>query len=196
MDTITMWATMSSLGADARYERPLHTTSQPVDVANGTNVPEVAHTRTVIQSFDIAKIRKDSEDAIIKDEILNKFNKNTAEHRVDVRTVDLSTVFAGEITRQDVERAMDSHLVKSWLKAKNSNELLKDVEKSHLPGEKLLDNSQILTEKGEPMVFYYGTNRAFDEFDLSKSAGMGKYNFLEKNLELSKLFTNFAAELS
>lgn len=50
---------MSSLGADARLlERPLHTTSQPVDVANGTNVSEVANTRTVIQSFDAAKIRR------------------------------------------------------------------------------------------------------------------------------------------
>ena len=49
---------MSSLGADARYKRPLHITSQPVDVANGTDVPEVANTRTVIQSFDGAKVIK------------------------------------------------------------------------------------------------------------------------------------------
>lgn len=61
MDTITMWATVSSLGADARYKRPLHITSRPVDVANGTDVPEVANTRTVIQSFDIAKIQQNSE---------------------------------------------------------------------------------------------------------------------------------------
>lgn len=58
MDTITMWATVSSLGADARYKRPLHITSQPVYVANGTDVPEVANTRTVIQSFDGAKLLK------------------------------------------------------------------------------------------------------------------------------------------
>lgn len=58
MDTITMWATVSSLGADARYKRPLHITSQPVDVTNGTDVPEVANTRTVIQSFDGAKLLK------------------------------------------------------------------------------------------------------------------------------------------
>ena len=48
MDTITMWAEMSSRGADARSgERPLHTTSE-----------------TVIPSFDAAKIRKDAETAI------------------------------------------------------------------------------------------------------------------------------------
>lgn len=35
--------------------------------------------------------------------------------------------------------------------------LLKDVEKSHRPGEKLLVNSQILTEDGKPMVVYHGT---------------------------------------
>lgn len=61
MDTITMWATVSSLGADARYKRPLHITSRPVDVANGTDVPEVANTRTVIQSFDGAKVQRNSE---------------------------------------------------------------------------------------------------------------------------------------
>ena len=88
MDTITMWATVSSLGADARYMRPLHNTSQPVDVANGADAPEVANTRTVIQSFDIAKIRKDSEEAIIRDEYLKKFNKNVSEHRVTGFSVD------------------------------------------------------------------------------------------------------------
>ena len=52
MDTITMWATLSSRGADARSnERPLHTTSE-----------------TVISSFDAAKIRRDAERAIENDE--------------------------------------------------------------------------------------------------------------------------------
>lgn len=42
-------------------------------------------------------------------------------HQADEHS--LSTVLAGDITRQDVERAMDSKLVKSWLKAKNSNDV-------------------------------------------------------------------------
>ena len=52
MDTITMWADLSSRGADARSsKRPLHTTSE-----------------AVISSFDAAKIRKDAETAIENDE--------------------------------------------------------------------------------------------------------------------------------
>ena len=49
-------------------------------------------------------------------------SNNIYEHRVVESSAELSTVLAGEITRKDVERAMDSHLVKSWLKAKNSND--------------------------------------------------------------------------
>ena len=68
MDTITMWANLSSLGADARSgERPLHTTSQPTNVAQSANA-QATNVRTVIQSFDAAKIRKDAETAIKNDE--------------------------------------------------------------------------------------------------------------------------------
>ena len=65
METINMWADMSFGGADARSkERPLHSTSQPVNVdTNGTS-PNGANTRTVISDIDAAKIRKDTELAI------------------------------------------------------------------------------------------------------------------------------------
>ena len=67
MDTITMWATLSSEGADARSnERPLQSTSQPANVAKTTNVS--ANARTAISGIDAAKIRKDSEMAIKNDE--------------------------------------------------------------------------------------------------------------------------------
>ena len=54
--------------------------------------------------------------------VLQQQNAALREQRVVESSAELSTVLAGEITRQDVERAMDSHLVKSWLKAKNSND--------------------------------------------------------------------------
>ena len=58
MDTITMWATMSSRVIDARSnERPLSSTSQPADVDSGIYVPK-ANARTVITSFDVAMIKK------------------------------------------------------------------------------------------------------------------------------------------
>ena len=53
-----MWATMSSRVIDARSnERPLSSTSQPADVDSGIYVPK-ANARTVITSFDVAKIKK------------------------------------------------------------------------------------------------------------------------------------------
>ena len=54
--------------------------------------------------------------------VLQQQNASLREHRVVESSAELSTVLTGEITRKDVERAMDSHLVKSWLKAKNSND--------------------------------------------------------------------------
>ena len=98
-----------------------------------------------------------------------------------------------EVLKEDIKenRAMAGHTEAAVTASRFSNssisaaKLLKDVEKSHLPGEKLLDNSQILTEKGEPMVFYHGTNVGFDEFDLSKSAGMAMFTSSE---ELAKTF--------
>ena len=54
--------------------------------------------------------------------VLQQQNASLREQRVVESSVELSTVLAGEITRHDVERAMDSRLVKSWLKAKNSND--------------------------------------------------------------------------
>ena len=69
MDTITMWATLSSRVIDARSnERPLSSTSQPADVAKRAVAPEKTNARTVITSFDAAKIRKDAETAIKNDE--------------------------------------------------------------------------------------------------------------------------------
>ena len=63
-----MWATLSSEGADARYnKRPLHLTSQPADVAKETVASEETNARTVISDIDTAKIRKDSETAIRND---------------------------------------------------------------------------------------------------------------------------------
>lgn len=69
MDTITMWATLSSRVIDARSnERPLSSTSQPADVVKRAVAPEKTNARTVITSFDAAKIRKDAETAIKNDE--------------------------------------------------------------------------------------------------------------------------------
>ena len=57
MDVITMWATLSSRVADARSnERPLHSTSQPANVAQRNRVPEETDARTVITSFNIANV--------------------------------------------------------------------------------------------------------------------------------------------
>ena len=68
MDTITMWATLSSEGADARSnKRPLQSTSQPAQVALKPTSQE-APARTVISGIDAAKIRKDAETAIKNDE--------------------------------------------------------------------------------------------------------------------------------
>ena len=68
MDTINMWANKSSRVADARFsERPLHSTSKPANNTQGANSLE-SNTVTVITSFDAAKIRKDAETAIKKDE--------------------------------------------------------------------------------------------------------------------------------
>ena len=68
METINMWATLSSRGTDARYKkRPLSSTSQPVNVAQSKNT-KTANTRTVISGSDAAKIRKDAETAIKNDE--------------------------------------------------------------------------------------------------------------------------------
>ena len=62
MDTITMWADLSSNVLDARQRRPLSTTSETV----------------VISSDNIAKIRKDAEEAIKKDvELLQKQQNGT-----------------------------------------------------------------------------------------------------------------------
>ena len=65
--------------------------------------------------YPLLKIQPNSETTKENLEILR-------EQRVIFENSELSTVLSGEITRQDVERAMDSHLVKSWLKAKNSND--------------------------------------------------------------------------
>ena len=66
MDTINMWANKSSRVADARFsERPLHSTSKPVNNTQGANSLK-SNTVTVITSFDAAKIRKDAETAIKK----------------------------------------------------------------------------------------------------------------------------------
>ena len=66
MDTITMWAEMSSRGADARSEkRPLQSTSTPAN--NDLEIKfKQSNAVTVITSFDNAKIRKDAEIAIKK----------------------------------------------------------------------------------------------------------------------------------
>ena len=75
MDTITMWATLSSEGTDARSnKRPLSSTSQP---AQGALRPVSQETpaRTVISGIDAAKIRKDAENAI-------KNDKKIKQHKV------------------------------------------------------------------------------------------------------------------
>ena len=84
MDTITMWATLSSRGADARSnERPLHTTSKPANVTNGTEAAR-ANAVTVISSFDAAKIRRDAEIAIENDEKNAKYQKANVSQAVFV----------------------------------------------------------------------------------------------------------------
>ncbi|WP_257606391.1 hypothetical protein, partial [Gabonia massiliensis] len=73
MDTITMWAELSSSNvSDARTKiRPLNSTSQPANVANGSNAADGTNARTVIiSSDDIAKIQKDAEAAISGEEKL------------------------------------------------------------------------------------------------------------------------------
>ena len=52
---------------------------------------------------------------------VKKDSDEIREHRISDENT-LAKVVSGEITRKDVERAMDSRLVKSWLKAKNSND--------------------------------------------------------------------------
>ena len=73
MDTITMWAELSSSNvSDARTKiRPLNSTSQPANVANGSNAADGTNARTVIiSSDDITKIQKDAEAAISGEEKL------------------------------------------------------------------------------------------------------------------------------
>lgn len=82
-------------------------------------------------------------------------------------------------SRRDLANAIQSYNDNDSITFISGANLLKNVELSYRSGEKLLDVSQILTEKGEPMVFYHGTNRAFDEFDLSKSAGMAMFTSSE-----------------
>lgn len=70
MDTITMWAELSSSNVpDARIQnRPLNSTSQPADVTTARNPTEGTTARTVIiSSDDVAKIRKDAETAMAED---------------------------------------------------------------------------------------------------------------------------------
>ena len=79
-----MWATLSSRGADARSnERPLHTTSKPANVTNGTEAAR-ANAVTVISSFDAAKIRRDAEIAIENDEKNAKYQKANVSQAVFV----------------------------------------------------------------------------------------------------------------
>ena len=74
-----MWADLSSRVSDARSEkRPLSSTSEPVNNDLETN-SEQSNTVTVITSFDSAKIQKDAETAIEKD---NKISMQKAETSV------------------------------------------------------------------------------------------------------------------
>ena len=78
METINMWAEMSSRVADARSnKRPLQSTSKSTNSTtdNNAQAPNVA---TVITSFDVSKIRKDAETAIRNDEKMQIKNKKSA----------------------------------------------------------------------------------------------------------------------
>lgn len=95
MDTITMWANLSSRGADARFEkRPLQSTSKPTDNDLENNAKQ-SNVVTVITSFDAAKIRKDSETAIKNDEKIN-FHKVFHGSGADFEKFDGSHMGEGE----------------------------------------------------------------------------------------------------
>ena len=55
---------------------------------------------------------------------------------------------------------------KLYIRTKNFRNWFGDWEKDEQP------SSKIVSDNGEPMVFYHGTNRDFSEFDPEKSAGM------------------------
>ena len=76
MDTINMWADMSSRVTDARSnKRPLQSTSSPAN--NGLKKDsKQSNAVTVITPFDAAKIRKDAETAIQNDEKSSEKNDN------------------------------------------------------------------------------------------------------------------------
>lgn len=59
METITMWAELSANVPNARNMRPSNSTSKPATVANNTGAGTV-----IISPDDVAKIRKDAENAI------------------------------------------------------------------------------------------------------------------------------------
>lgn len=80
MDTITMWADLSSNVLDARFNRPLSTTSETV----------------VISRDNATKIRKDAELAIEKDVILteseNNLDKGKIQALIDQQRINLADV--------------------------------------------------------------------------------------------------------
>ncbi len=113
MDTITMWATLSSGVADARSnERPLRSTSQPANVVSKSNSSD-ANARTVISSIDAAKIRKDAEIAIENDEKIRLQLQNEKKQTADKVAEQLGGAKVNYVSGDDI--------VDEGLKRENEN---------------------------------------------------------------------------
>lgn len=112
MDTITMWAELSSGGADARKNTSPVYTSQPANVVSKSNSSD-ANARTVISSIDAAKIRKDAELAIENDKKMRQVQQNRMKSAADAT--------AEQLGGTSVKYASGDDITDEKLKRENEN---------------------------------------------------------------------------
>ena len=125
--------------------------------------------------------------------------ENMFEQRVVDTPTELSVVISGDITRQDVERAMDSGLVKQWLKAKNSNDVaVQQGFNIFGAGTKLIHEFAKarlgIDNKFEPDTLFYNSWEAVEDYlKLAAESGLSasivnKYDFHTDSEDVQLIF--------
>ena len=130
MATISMWAELSANVPNARNMRPSNSTSKPATVANNTGAGTV-----IISPDDVAKIRKDAENAILFDTKVEKMVYGGANSNQEV--------FVSNARKAVEEIKQEKATPQQWLAMIKKNGGLKAGEEAWLGLE------EWLTEKGK-----------------------------------------------